>query len=106
MAELHIGDPVLYVDEYGLAHIGLLTNIWGPTEYDVETISTSVNLVFVVPDENKTDSCGRQIARATSVVPWRNQAAHGRYYVPLENGEPVAPLNSYTPNYWTESADK
>lgn len=106
MAELHIGDPVLYVDQYGKSHFALVTAVWGKEVYQNVDEIPSVNLVFVVPDEGKKDSYGRQIARDSSVVPFKNQAAHGRYYIPLENGQPIAPLNPYNPSYWTESADK
>ena len=74
-----IGRPVTYVDEYGNPHDALVTADWsyGAKEYVGEP---SLNLVFVVGDEDKRDSCGRQIERATSVVHQSNQQAHGRYW--------------------------
>lgn len=70
-----VGTPVEYVDPVGISHEALVTAVWGP-----ELGKNAINLVFVVKDENKTDSCGRQIERATSVAPDGPQAAHGRYY--------------------------
>lgn len=40
----------------------------------------SINVVFVVSDEAKTDSYGRQIDRATSVPHRQLQSAHGYYW--------------------------
>jgi hypothetical protein len=41
----------------------------------------SINLVYVVGEEDKTDSYGRQIDRATSVPHKSSQTAHGYYYL-------------------------
>lgn len=99
--EMNYGDTVVYVDEYGQAHNALITNIFGEVNEDKE-IYPSINLIHVVPkSENKTDSYGLQVARATSCVPWKSQSAHGRYYIPVKDGKPIAELNKYSPARWT-----
>lgn len=72
---MDFGDQVVYVDERGKEHNALVTAVWGN-----DPTTSSVNLVFVVADDSKTDQYGRQIQRETSVVPEINQAAHGRMW--------------------------
>lgn len=72
---MQIGDYVKYVDQFGKEHDALVTAIWG-----IDSPMKSLNLVYVVDDETKTDQYGRQIERFTSVVHRDNQAAHGRYW--------------------------
>lgn len=71
-----VGSVVTYVDEYGKAHNAIVTRDWSP----LSDVPGSVNLVYIVDDVNMTDSCGVQIARATSVVHQPQQSAHGRYW--------------------------
>ena len=72
---LEIGNKVTFFDAKGKPHKALITANWGGLN---ET--PSLNLVFVTEDETKTDSYGRQIERATSVVHQSNQGAHGMYW--------------------------
>lgn len=103
-----IGAPCQFVDPTGISHSALITAVHGPvskeardTDYrkakeDGQPYATdewleraiaapwiipSVNVVFVVSDEAKTDSYGRQIDRATSVPHESLQSAHGYKYV-------------------------
>ena len=71
------GSVVEYVDERGKPHAALVTADWGVGSPDDDK---SVNVVWVVGDESQTDSYGRQIARATSVVNEARQAAPGLYW--------------------------
>ena len=49
-------------------------------QLDAPLAIPSVNVVFVTPDDSKTDSYGRQIDRATSVPHRGSQPASGYYY--------------------------
>lgn len=71
---VEIGDAVVYVDPAGYEHEALITAIHGGGE------KPSLNLVFVVVDENSEDQYGRQINRATSVPERENQAANGNFW--------------------------
>lgn len=71
-----VGDVVTFVDSLGRTIPALVTAWWGsPSQTDA-----SINVVFVEPDSEKTDSYGRQISRATSVPHESNQAAPGNYW--------------------------
>lgn len=72
-----VGEFVTYYDEFGVPHNALVTANWG----GVENPNTSINVVYVSGDDSKTDSYGRQMERASSVVPGHLQSAHGRYYL-------------------------
>jgi hypothetical protein len=84
MAELHEGDVVEYVNEFGQPRTALVTAVWGSNEFDLDGEQVwgvpSINVVWVTPEEGKRDQYGQQIERQTSVVHERNQAAHGRYW--------------------------
>lgn len=69
-----VGQHIVYFDEFGKPHVAIVTIWWGSTP------SAACNLVFVSGDERKKDECGRQIERATSVVPRANQSAQGRFW--------------------------
>lgn len=69
-----VGDPVVFVDPVGTEHNAIVIACWG------EGDTPSLNLMYADPDEAKTDSYGRQIARGTSVVHQTNQSAHGKYW--------------------------
>ncbi len=68
-----VGLPVIYHDERGRAHNGLITAVWG--DY-------MVNILHVSSNESQTDGYGRQIIRESS-VPMAGadgmSCAHGRY---------------------------
>jgi hypothetical protein len=69
-----VGDHVVFVDPVGQEHNAIVIANWGQGD------TPSLNVMFADPDESKTDSYGRQIARNTSVVHQSNQAAHGMYW--------------------------
>lgn len=78
------GQAVVYVDHFGVRHDALITKWWNG-ESTIESYLSQYgdpgcNLVYVVKDESKIDSCGRQIHRETSVIHKTKQAAHGNYY--------------------------
>lgn len=75
-----IGDEVRYVDPKGREIRALVTAWWG----DPSATDASINVVFVTPDSDKTDSYGRQTERATSVPHKSNQAAPGNYWFDSE----------------------
>jgi hypothetical protein len=81
--EIKVGDQVVYVEADASPRNALVTAVWTPP---------MVNVVFVSGDENRTDSCGRQIERATSVYHKSQSNVHGRYWR-YEHEEP----NVYTP---------
>ena len=76
-----VGAHVIYFDSYGVPHDALVTIWWmGPVEvpsYRAENGEPGCNVVCVDKDELKSDSYGRQIYRATSVVHQSKQNAHG-----------------------------
>jgi hypothetical protein len=65
---------VIFVDPVGKEHNAVVIANWGAGD------TPSVNVMYADPDDTKTDSYGRQIARSTSVVHQSNQAAHGMYW--------------------------
>lgn len=71
------GDVVTYVDQFGKPHNAVVTAYW---DYGKNEPGKALNLVYVVDDESKSDSYGRQIERATSVSIQSESTAHGRYY--------------------------
>lgn len=83
--EYKTGQYVIYVDSFGNKHDALITQWWhGPDtieSYLSEYGDPGCNVVYVVKDELKTDTYGRQINRETSVVHRSKQPAHGSYYV-------------------------
>lgn len=79
--DVKVGFPVTFVDPHGTEHDALVTAVWSPWgDSQHGGPMPSINLVFVSCDENRTDSCGRQIERATSVPHHVNQAANGNYW--------------------------
>jgi hypothetical protein len=81
MRKLHVGDSVVYFDPVGKPHPALVTAVWGSGEGAVtEGNEPSINVVFVDPNDCKTDSYGRQTSRETSLVHKARQAAHGRFW--------------------------
>ncbi len=68
---MKIGDPVIFTDEVRRDHNAIITAVWGPD---------CINLVFVSPDESKTDSYGRQIDRSTSVSRYSETNNFGRCF--------------------------
>lgn len=66
-----VGDVVVYHDELGAPHNALLTAVW--TE-------DTVNLLYISGDEERHDSYGRQIERATSLLHGSKQDVHGNYW--------------------------
>lgn len=78
------GQAVKYVDAYGVTHDALITKWWNGDNtieaYLSQYGDPGCNLVYVVKDEAKTDSYGRQIIRETSVIHKSRQPAPGNYY--------------------------
>lgn len=69
-----IGQGVKVVDEVGVLHDGLVTNVWG------EGPHTVANVLFLSSDTNKSDSYGRQPERLSSCSHRDSGSAHGRYW--------------------------
>ncbi|HSX22688.1 MAG TPA: hypothetical protein VLE97_07960 [Gaiellaceae bacterium] len=74
-ADVKTGDAVTFVDAVGREVRALVT-----TTFRSQGDAPGVNVVFVDPDEAKTDPYGRQIARQTSVVHESAQPAHGMFW--------------------------
>jgi hypothetical protein len=75
---------VIYVDPKGVRRAALVT-VWWTGDQEISTYRAAngepgCNLVFVSGDENRKDSCGRQVEHATSVVHKAKQVAHGNYW--------------------------
>jgi hypothetical protein len=70
-SEAHVGGIVIWHDATGGAHKALVTAVWTPT---------CINVVFVSDDENKQDTYGRQIERATSCPHASVMNVHGFYW--------------------------
>jgi len=83
--KLFVGAAVVYVDPVGGQHQALITAVWGkPADCPL------VNLVYVEPDDTRTDSYGRQISRQTSLHHRSAYAVHGQYYMmPDETPNPI-----------------
>lgn len=72
---MEIGEAVEYIDPTGRSHKALVTANWGAS-----SPTGSLNLIYVVDDENKVDQYGRQTEHDTSVVHEGAQQAHGRFW--------------------------
>lgn len=81
-----VGDAIIYHNEKGVGHNGLITCIWG--EY-------MVNIVYVSSNDSQKDDYGRQTIRESSVSMIGqpgHSTAHGRYArYPSEEAMPYAP---------------
>lgn len=66
-----IGDSVIYTDEVRRDHNAVVTAVWGPD---------CINVLFVSPDESRTDSYGRQSDRQTSVARYSESNNFGRCF--------------------------
>jgi hypothetical protein len=108
--KLSVGDPIVFVNEYGVIVPALVTALWcQPTRagltldpfYATEETKTwgervvscgqkpTLNLLIVTVDASKHDSCGRQSEHKTSIVHMDNNSAHGMYWrLPEEEGKP------------------
>jgi hypothetical protein len=70
-AQVKVGDVVIYTDEVRNDHNAIVTAIWG---------QDCINVVFLSPDESKTDPYGRQIERQTSVARHTETNNYGRSF--------------------------
>ena len=69
------------MDSLGVAHDALCTEVHGNYyEGAPEDYQPSVNLLYIVGDEGRKDSYGRQTEREASVVFASDQAAHGMFW--------------------------
>jgi len=77
-----VGASVVYVDPFGVPCPALVTIWWQGIEAYKSEISNEpgCNVVFVSNDEQKTDTYGSQLERATSIVHKTKQPAHGSYW--------------------------
>jgi len=66
-----IGSSCTYVDPTGKPRQALITNVFG---------DKCCNVVFVNEDTAQSDSYGRKLERATSVMRKDVQQAHGNYW--------------------------
>lgn len=69
--EIHVGDDVVYHNPVGKGFKALITAVWS---------KTCINVVFVSGDDTKTDTYGRQIERATSLMHGGSMTVHGNYW--------------------------
>jgi hypothetical protein len=79
-----IGDTVIYHQPNGVAVNALVVQVWS------NWTNPAINLVYVSPDTNRTDSSGRQIERASSVSHGSMMSAHGNYWRRADE-----PVNEY-----------
>lgn len=76
-----VGDVVIFFTEVRQQCNALLTAVHGEvTQYDDGWFTPCVNLVFVVPDESKTDCWGRQKDHASSCSHVSQQRPPVGYY--------------------------
>lgn len=76
-----IGTAVIYCDERGVDHNGLITECWGDPKTSGTDYGPCVNLLHLSSDPNKRDQYGRQIERPSSVSHVGCPGtAHGRYW--------------------------
>lgn len=71
LTQADVGTAVTFVDPRGTERPALITAVFGPQ---------CCNVVFVNDDEKQTDSYGRKIERATSIMHRSMQQAHGNYW--------------------------
>ncbi len=72
---------IKFVDSLGVEHDALCTAVHGAYyEGAPEGYQPSINLLYVVGDEKRTDDYGRQTERASSVVFSADQSAHGMFW--------------------------
>ncbi len=90
-----VGDAIVYHNERGVAHNGLITCVWG---------DFMINLLYVSSNESQKDDYGRQVIRESSVPmighPFgepnsEGSCVHGRYArypeeMPVQYQEPAA----------------
>ena len=89
---LQVGGRVIYVDPHGYQREALVNAVWGDPK---SSTPPCINLVYVHPNEDMQDSCGRQIFRESSVSYKTQNTAHGRYYMmPGDTPNPVAELQA------------
>lgn len=69
-----IGQRVIFVDEHRVERDALVTHVWP----GMSGVADGTNLVIVSSDESRTDGCGRQTERKTS-VPHMSQQPGGGY---------------------------
>jgi hypothetical protein len=69
--DVSVGDAVIWHDSRGNPYNALVTAAWS---------KTCLNLVFVSQDDERKDSCGRQIERQTSAPYKTQQNVHGFYW--------------------------
>jgi hypothetical protein len=67
---IEVGDLVCFIDPTGREFPGLVTAVWKGEYWEKNPDGEpGLNIVYVSPDENQTDTYGRQIRRdATSLV--------------------------------------
>ena len=80
MKKVEIGSAVTVVDEVGVTHNALVTNTWGPGEYEDDAPGPTINVAILAADETKTDSYGRQVERLPSTQHQKATSAPGRYW--------------------------
>lgn len=71
LKEPKVGDACIFADPTGKEHNALITAVWGPN---------CVNVVYVNPDPNQSDTYGQKITRFTSVMRNTIQEAHGNFW--------------------------
>lgn len=71
MDGLEIGKAVVFTDSLGQDHLALVTTTFG---------EKGCNLVYVSEDATRTDTYGRQLERATSVLHQSIQPAAGMFW--------------------------
>lgn len=78
-SEVKVGDAVVYADPIRHEYNAVVTAVWS---------KDCINVVFVSTDEDKTDSYGRQIERATSVTRHSESNCFGRSFRPVGSEKP------------------
>ena len=74
--KLVIGQSVVFVDEHRVERQALVTHIWPGMSGNAD----GCNLVIVSGDLDRTDSCGRQTERKTSVPHESGTPAPGYFW--------------------------
>lgn len=74
--KLEIGQLITFVDEHRRELPALVTYVWP----GMSGVADGCNVVIVSQDESRTDSCGRQIERKTSVPHQSSNPAPGYFW--------------------------
>lgn len=79
ISPIQSGDTVRYITEDYSEVDALVTQVWG--SFDDKIVVPCINLVYVTPADDRRDSYGKQIERASSVQHVSQSSVRGRVWL-------------------------